>query len=156
MATPSSKLTDPLVIVLEEHIIAYTKKSLFQGLLQILTKDDKILWNLITTLKMGRPLGNQRFFMKSSEKDLNTKDELLFLDNKLVVPAAVRETFSSMLHESHPGQFGMKLLAEYNSWPNIYREMYHHGKACTQCLEASKYFKICWDQITWAKFPTYH
>ena len=66
-----------------------------------MTKDDKLLWDLITTLKKIRPLGIHGSCMKKYEKDLHTKEELLFLDNKLVVPAAVRRAFSSMLHESH-------------------------------------------------------
>ena len=33
-------------------------------LLQILTKDNKILWDLITTLKNGPPLGIQRSYVK--------------------------------------------------------------------------------------------
>ena len=70
------------------------------------------------------------------------KDELLFLDNKLVVPATIRGTFNSMLHETHPGQFGMKSLAEYLWWPHIYREINHHGRTCTQCLKAGKNIKV--------------
>ena len=76
--------------------------------------------------------------MKIYAKDLHVKDDLLFLDNKLVVPATIRGTFNSMLHETHPGQFGMKSLAEYLWWPHIYREIYHHGRTCTQCLKAGK------------------
>ena len=84
-----------------------------------MTKDDKILWKLITTLKIGRSLGNHGSCMKNYEKDLHTRDDLLFMDNKIVVPAAAQGAFKSMLHESHQGQFGMKFLAEYILWPHI-------------------------------------
>ena len=61
---------------------------------------------------------------------------------KLVVPATIRGTFSAMLHETHPGQFGMKFLAEYIWWPHTYRETYHHGKSCNQILKAGKNLKV--------------
>ena len=114
------------------------KNSRSKKLLQITTKDDKILWDLITTLKTGRPLEIHGFYIKNYEKDLHTRDDLVFLDNKILIPAAVRGAFSSMLHKSHPGQFGMKLLAEIFSWPHIYREIYHPNKSCKQCSKAGK------------------
>ena len=92
-------------------------------LLQIMTKDVEVLWDLITTLKTGRPLEMHRFYMKNYEKDLHTRDDLLFLDNKKLIPPGGHVAFSSMLHESHPGQFGMKLLAAFIWWPHIYREI---------------------------------
>ena len=111
-------------------------------LLQIITKDDKILWGLITTLKPGRPLESHGFYMKNNEKDLRTRDDLFFLDNKIVIPAAARGKLSSMLHNSHAGQFGMKFLAEFIWRPHIYREIYHHGKSCQHCSKAAKNLKV--------------
>ena len=79
-----------------------------------MTTDDKLLWDLITTLKTGRPLEIYGIYMKNYEKDPHTREDLLFLDNKIKIPAAARGSFSSMLHESH--------LAEFIWWPHIYRE----------------------------------
>ena len=93
-------------------------------------------------------------YMKNYTKDLHVKDELVFLDNKLVVPATIRGTFNSMLHETHPGQFGMKSLAEYLWWPHIYREIYHHGRTCTQCLKAGKNIKVFLGTHNISKLPT--
>ena len=53
-----------------------------KNLLQIMTQDDKVLWDLITALKTGRPLEIHGFYMKNYEKDLHTRDDILFLDNK--------------------------------------------------------------------------
>ena len=39
-------------------------------LLQKITKDDKISWDLIITLKPGRPLEIHGFYMKNYEKDI--------------------------------------------------------------------------------------
>ena len=76
------------------------EKHCSKNLLQIITKDDKDLWDLITTLKRGRPLEIHGFYMKNYEKALPTRDDLFFLENKKVMSAAARGAFSSMLHES--------------------------------------------------------
>ena len=39
-------------------------------------------------------------------------------------------------------QFGMKSLAEYSWWLYIYREIYYHGKICSQCLKAGNITKL--------------
>ena len=59
------------------------------------------------------------------------------------MPATIKGTFSAMLHETHPDQFGMTFLAEYIWWPHIYiyREIYNLGTSCNQCLKAGKNFK---------------
>ena len=80
--------------------------------------------------------------MKNYEKDLHTRDDLFFFDTKLVISARSQSAFSSMLHESHPGQFGMKFLAEFIWWSHFYREIYHHGKSCKQCSKAGKNLKV--------------
>ena len=92
--------------------------------------------------------------MKIYAKDLHVKDDLLFLDNKLVVPATIRGSFNSMLHETHRGQFGMKSLAEYLWWPHTYRQIYHHGRTCSQCLEAGKNIKNLLVSHNIPKLPT--
>ena len=99
-------------------------------------------------------MGIHGAYMKIYAKDLHVKDDELFLDNKLVVPATIRGTFNSMLHETHPGQFGMKSLAEYLFWPQIYRENYHHGRTCSQCLKAGKNNKVLLDTHNISKFST--
>ena len=88
--------------------------------------------------------------MKNFAKDLHVKDDLLFLDNKLVVPATISGTYNTMLHEAHPGQFGMKCLAEYMWWPNIY----HHENSCSQCLKAGKNLKVLLGADNIKKLPT--
>ena len=48
----------------------------------------------------------------------------------------------------------MKSLAEYICWPHIYREIYHHGKSCSQCLKASKNLKFLLGSDNITKLPT--
>ena len=63
-----------------------------------MTREDIVIWDLIDTIKSGWTMGIHRSYMKNYEKDLHVKDDQLFLDNKLVVPATIRETFTSMLY----------------------------------------------------------
>ena len=99
-------------------------------------------------------MGIHENYMKNYAKDLHMKDDLLFLDKKLVVPATIRVIFSLLLHETHPGQIGLKFLAENIWWPHIYREIYHHGKSCNQCLKAGKNLKVLLSTDHTTKLPT--
>ena len=93
-----------LPIFLEEH---FSKNQL-----QIINKDDGIIWDLITTIKIGWPMGIYGLYIKNYEKDLHTRFELLLLDKKFVVSAAICGAFRSMLHESDPSELGMNNLVE--------------------------------------------
>ena len=125
-------------------------------LLQIMTREDKVRWGLIETIKTNQSMGIHGAYMKNYAKDLHVKDDLLFFDNKLVVPATIRGTFNPMLHETHPGQFGMKSLAEYLWWPHIYREIYHHGRTCSQCLKTGKNIKVLLGTHNISKFRLWY
>ena len=178
------KVNEPLLIIPEEHNIALKfrdgrlspdnadlvrrykaylnlpispirpENHCSKKLLQIMTREDKVLWDLIETIKTNRTMSIHGAYMKNYAKDLHVKDDLLFLDNKLTVPATIRGTFNSMLHDTHPGQFGMKSLAEYLWWPHIYREIYHHGRICSQCLKAGKNIKVLLGTQNISKLPT--
>ena len=92
--------------------------------------------------------------MNKYEKDIREKGDLLFMNIKLVVPTAIRGTFRLMLYETLPGQFGLKVLAEYMWWPNIFCEIFHHDKSCNQCLKAGKNLKVLLGTDLTTKLPT--
>ena len=48
----------------------------------------------------------------------------------------------------------MKSLAEYLWRPHIYREIYHHGRTCSQCLKAAKNIKVLLGTRNISKLPT--
>ena len=89
------------------------KNHCSRKLLKLMIRENKVIWDLIETIKTNRPMGIHGVYMKNFAKDLHVEDDLVFLDNELVVPGTIRGTFNTMLHETHPGQFGMKSLAEY-------------------------------------------
>ena len=71
----------------------------------------------------------------------------------MIVPAALRSPFLSLLHETHPGQFGIKSLSENIWWPHLYREVYYHGKVCIQCINSCKNLKVILGTNNTEKFP---
>ena len=52
-------------------------------------------------------------YFKHFTRDLHESDGLLYMDGKLVIPITLRNAMMKTLHETHPGQFGMKYLALY-------------------------------------------
>ena len=83
---------------------------------------------------------NSRYLYQFA-KDLHESDGLLYMDGKFVIPFTLHNAVLKTLHESHPGQFGMKYLAQYIWWPHINRQIYFHGINCTQCTQTGKNIK---------------
>ena len=88
--------------------------------------------------------------------NLHVSGECLYMDNRLVIPACLKSTMLHRLHESHPGQFAMKILAtQYIWWPKkIYREIQVHGENCIECVKAGKNLKPLSNHNTFGKLST--
>ena len=63
------------------------------------------------------------------------------MEGKLVIPFTLRNSVLKTLDELHPGQFGMKNLAQLIWWPHVNRQIYFHGNNCTQCNQTGKNIK---------------
>ena len=111
-------------------------------LVALLTEDDEMLNPIVKALqkKVENIKANSRYLHQFS-KDLHESDGLLYMDGKLVIPFTLRNAVLKTLHESYPGQFGMKYLAQYIWWPHINRQIYFHGINCTQCTQTGKNIK---------------
>ena len=66
-----------------------------------MTDEDKILKDVKEAVEEGRPLDRFGAYLKNFQRDIHVKEELLFNDNKLIVTAALRSPFLSLLHETH-------------------------------------------------------
>ena len=108
-------------------------------LVALLTEDDPMLSPIVKALqnKVEKINANSPYF-KHFTRDLHESDGLLYMDGKLVIPFTLRNAMMKTLHETHPGQFGMKYLAQYIWWPHINRQIYFHGKNCSECTSADK------------------
>ena len=95
----------------------------------------KALQNKVEKINANSP------YFKHFTRDLRESDGLLYMDGKLVIPFTLRNAMMKTLHETHPGQFGMKYLAQYIWWPHINRKIYFHGINCSKCTSAGKNLK---------------
>ena len=76
------------------------------------------------------------------------------MDGRLVIPFTLRNAVLKTLHESHPGQFCMKYLAQYIWWPHINRQIHFHGINCTQGTQTGKNIKSIIPTAQTSDFPT--
>ena len=111
-------------------------------LVALLTEDDPMLNPIVKALqnKVEKINANSPYF-KHFSRDLHESDGLLYKDGKLVILFTLRNALMKTLHETHPGQFGMKYLAQYIWWPHINRQIYFHGINCSDCTSAGKNLK---------------
>ena len=124
-------------------------------LIKLMTDGDKILKDVKKAVEEGRPLDRFGAYLKTFQRDIHVKKGLVFNDNKLINPAALRSPFMTLLHETHPRQFWMKALAEKICWPHLYRENYYHGKNCILCIKAGRTSKLFWARIIRRKYRFY-
>ena len=117
--------------------------TLFKAkLVALLREDDEMLNPIVKALqnKVESINANSRYLYQFA-KDLHESDGLLCMDGKLVILFTLRNAVLKTLHDSHPGQFGKKYLAQYIWWPHINRQIYFHGINCTQCTQTGKNIK---------------
>ena len=82
--------------------LAFTE-YLSKKLIKVMTDEDKILKEVKKAVEEGRPLDRLGAYLKTLQRDIHVKEGLYFNDNKLIMPAALRLPFMSLLHETHPG-----------------------------------------------------
>ena len=100
-------------------------------LVALLTEDDPMLSPIVKALqnKLEAINANSSYF-KHFARDLHESNRLLYMDGKLVILFTLRNAMMKTLHETHPGQFGMKYSDQYICWPHINRQIYFDGINC--------------------------
>ena len=64
------------------------------------------------------------------------EEDLILKNNKIVVPAALRQQVLELSHMSHPAfDRNYKHLTKYFYWPNMTNDIKIHTKNCPQCIE---------------------
>ena len=92
-------------------------------------------------------------YFKHFNRYLHESDGLLYMDGKLLIPFTRRNAMLKTLHETHPGQFGMKYLAQYIWWPHINRQIYFHGINCSECTISVKNLKTIIPNLQISELP---
>ena len=62
---------------------------------------------------------------------LSTRFELLFYNDKIVIPENMHTTIIAMLHQGHTSAAKMDQLAEAFWWPGMYREIQEKAETCS-------------------------
>ena len=76
------------------------------------------------------------------------------MENKQVLPFAIRGPVLKLLNETYPGQFVIKFLAEYFWWPHMNRLIWYQTKNYCNCIQAGKKYKPLTPSIDINSLPT--
>ena len=117
---------------------------------------DKLIQRVISLVKTYNKTGISRLpspwrvkFQSFSVDDKN----LLYMDNRLVIPQSMRPMIMCSLHYGHPGRDSMLAMVEDIWWPRIHREIIDQARLCEQCLESGKNLKCTLRQKQVGKLP---
>ena len=105
---------------------------------------DKQIHKMISLVKTCNKTGVSRLPSPWREKFQSfSVDEknLLYMDNRLVIPQSMRSMIMCSLHYSHPGRDSMLAMIEDIWWSRINREIIDQARLCEQSLESGKNLK---------------
>lgn len=80
-------------------------------------------------------------FYNSIRKDLSVVENLIYVDQKLVIPDSLQHVILESLHIGHPGATGMRALADDIWWPGMATQIRSMAESCELCLAAGKALK---------------
>ena len=82
-------------------------------LVALLSEDDPILRPNVKTFRNKVEMVNSNSpYFHLFVRDLHESDRLLYMDDKLVVPFALKNAIVKNIHEDHPEQFGMTYVVK--------------------------------------------
>ena len=117
---------------------------------------DKLIQRVISLVKTYNKTGVSRLPSPWREKfqsfSIDDKN-LLYMDNRLVIPQSMRSMIMCSLHYGHPGRDSMLAMVEDIWWPRIHREIIDQARLCEQCLESGKNLKCILRQKQIGKLP---
>ena len=82
------------------------------------------------------------------------ENDLLYLDDRLVIPKILQAPIKNSLHWGHHGRDAMLQQISDIWWPRIYRDITLLAKSCPNCQEAGKSIKPILKQNIFGKIPT--
>ena len=82
------------------------------------------------------------------------ENDLLYLDDRLIIPKVLQTPIKNSLHWGHPGRDQMLRQISDIWWPRIHRDITLLTKSCLECQNAGKSIKPLLKQKQFGKLPT--
>ena len=120
----------------------YESDEFIQKVIGLLKKPD--------TTKINRLPTPWREKFKCLSLDANN---FLYMDERLVVPKALRPIIIGSVHYGHPGRETMLATVSNVWWPRVHREVVALAKTCAQCQEVGMNIKTILKQKQVGKLP---
>ena len=99
-------------------------------------RDVKIL-NAITAIERNQ-IQEVFYPYRPHRYHLTTQISLLFYNDKIVIPEAMRTPIIAMFHQGHPSATKMDQSSTAFWWPGLYREIREKTENCTSCRASGK------------------
>ena len=99
-------------------------------------------------------LKNVSPYFYSLKRDLSiTPSGCVLYDNRLMVPTLLKQLVINSLHQTHPGQSGILLLADLVWFPRIHREVTAKAQSCGDCIGKGKNLKPIAPEKSYGMLP---
>ena len=82
------------------------------------------------------------------------ENDLLYLDDRLIIPKVIQTPIKNSLHWGHAGRDRMLCQITDIWWPRIHRDITILTKSCPECQNAGKSIKPLSKQKQFGKIPT--
>ena len=117
---------------------------------------DKSIENLRFAIKKRdqNKLSRENKLFKPVFKDLRIDGELVFFENRLLIPKDLRIAVINSLHKGHPGRDAMLASVDEVWLPQIHRQIVAQAKTCQNCQRAGKNLKTLKNQKQFGKIRT--
>ena len=103
------------------------------------TNDEKLLKTLVCI--EGKTLEQMPEEYKEYKNHLSTRFGVVFYDDKIFIPQALRRTIITLLHKGHPAINKMSAAARPFWWPKLTKEIQNKCDECIPCKMAGKSIK---------------
>ena len=84
-------------------------------------------------------------------KDVRVDRELVYFENRLVIPTDLRQAVLNSIHSGHAGRDAMLGSVDEVGWPQINRQIVACAKTCKNCQKAGKNIKTLKTQKQFGK-----
>ena len=123
-------------MITENHI-----RSIFNDtLVRALTNRDKVLREVreCVELKDAQRCKSLSKHIHSHWISVTVKNGIVFVNNKMAIPNAIKEAVIDQIHASHPGSWGMTEMGQKVWWPFSNRDLINEARKCKPCTEIGK------------------